>query len=228
MNDLIERIYSFAKEQHIHDNSGHDFGHIKRVYDMSLELAKDYPEANIVILQVSALLHDVDDYKLVGGLETDRTGAFLESMNFSKDDIENIKSVIHNSSYSNNFGRKSEELSIETQILSDADKLDAIGAEGIIRTFIYGNSVKQPIFLPACLPRKNLSREAYRSDTRSDAHCIVHFFDKLLKLKSMMYTNKAKVIAQKRHELMICFLEEFFGEENAPAVWYDLLDMYKD
>lgn len=231
MNATIKKTYDFAFLIHNGEKSGHDFRHIERVFDMCLFLAQDYPNTDLEMLQISALLHDVDDYKL-NSKGVDRVGEFLRTLCFNEEKINRVKKIISLSSFSNGMGKDMRELSaalpIEAKMLSDSDKLDAMGAEGIIRTFNYGNKVGQPVFLPDCLPRKNLTIEDYRSDKRNDAHSIAHFFDKLLKLKDMMFTEKAKIMAQQRHEFMLSFLREFFTEEHAPAAWFDLLERYSN
>ena len=230
MNTKLEKTLKFAEAIHQNDRSGHDFTHIQRVHKMCIYLANDFPEADLEMLRIAALLHDVDDYKLTEK-GSDKAGEFLKSVCFDEVGIQKIKNIIACSSFSNSMDKDMTELArslpIEAKILSDADKLDAMGAEGVIRTFNYGCKVGQPVFLSECLPRENLTLEDYRSDERKDAHSIAHFFDKLLKLKDMMFTEKAKEIAQKRHQFMIIFLHEFFDEENAPREWLKLLDKYE-
>ena len=226
MNIKCEKALEFARCVHGKDKSGHDFTHINRVYKMCLFLAVDFPEADSEVLQLAAALHDVDDYKL-SGKESDKVGEFLRSINCDEVEIQQIKDIIGFASFSSNMGKSMQEmersLPVEAKILSDSDKLDAMGAEGIIRTFNYGNKVGQPVFLHDCLPHKNLTQEEYRSDERKDAHSIAHFFDKLLRLRNMMFTDKAKVIAEQRHNFMLSFLREFFEEENASEDWLKLL-----
>ena len=230
MIDYIEKAVDFAVSVHGKEMSGHNFAHIQRVWKMCLCLATDYPEVDLTVLQLAALLHDVDDYKLAA-TGSDKAGDFLHTLALDDEKIKYIKQVINASSFSGNMGRNMQDLEhtlpIEAKILSDADKLDAMGAVGIVRTFNYGNKVGQPVFLPNCLPHKELTLEEYRSDTREDAHSIAHFFDKLLKLREMMFTDKAREIARKRHKFMLAFLQEFFEEENAARVWFDLLDEYE-
>ncbi len=226
MNATIKKTYDFVASVHESETSGHDLRHIERVHDMCLYLQSDLLLVDSEILQMAALLHDVDDYK-ISSPDKDRTGAFLRSLSFDEQAIQKIKHIISCSSFSNNMGKDTSNIPPEAKILSDADKLDAMGAEGIIRTITYGNKVGQPVFLPACMPRKNLTVAEYRSDERKDAHSIAHFFDKLLKLKDMMFTDKAKAVAKQRHDFMLLFLREFFTEENAPDAWYDLLKEYE-
>ena len=146
-----------------------------------------YPEADAFIVSLSALLHDADDHKLFNTENNLNARLFMEKNDLPPDTIEQICRTINSVSFSKNRGRSPETL--EGKIVQDADRLDAIGAIGIVRTFAYGGNAGRPL-----------------------ADSIKHFYDKLLLLKNEMNTEAAKDIAQKRHEYMTGFLEEYYEE----------------
>ncbi len=221
MNGLIEKAYKFAEEFHSKDNSGHDFSHIKRVYKNAKEILKSEPSANEQIVLMSALLHDVDDYKMnTGGGNVLK---FLSSLNLDEDFISDIVEAIENSSFSKSGGNPNFK-SIEMKILSDADKLDTLGAIGICRTIMYGCSKGKDLFDENIFPIKNITLEQYKQ-VRKEDNSINHFFDKLLKLKGAMQTQTGKKIAKDRHDFMVLFLRNFFNEQGLDN-WNEYLDNY--
>lgn len=220
--NLLEKTYNFAKQHHLRDNSGHDFSHIKRVYENACLLLKNETFADAFIVKMSALLHDVDDYKLK--TDGNNTVKFLQSLNIANETIDKILTTINAISFSKS-GAKPDFETIEMKILSDADKLDAIGAVGICRVIIFGTQNGRPLFDENIFPQNNLSKEQYKDLNRKENNSINHFFDKLLKLKNAMQTEVGKKEAQKRHAFMINFLKQFFEEQNLPE-WQNYLDDY--
>lgn len=212
MEDIIQKTYKFANDYHSRDNTGHDFNHIKRVYANVLKLLKNEPSANEFIVKMAALLHDVDDHKL----NTDGKNAlrFLQTLNLDSDKIEEILKTANSISFSKSGANPNFE-TLEMKILSDADKLDAMGAIGICRTIIYGTAKNRTLFDESVFPHNN----------NTDDHAINHFFDKLLKLKGAMQTDAGKTQAQSRHEFMLDFLYQFFDEQKQDN-WKSYLDDY--
>ncbi len=219
---LLKKTYDFVKQHHAADNSGHDFFHIKRVYENACLLAENAPFVDDFIVKMSALLHDVDDYKL----KTDgkSTFNFLQSLKLEDKIIDKILTTINAISFSKS-GAKPDFETIEMKILSDADKLDAIGAIGICRTIMFGAQNHRPLFDENIFPQNNLSKEQYKDLNREENNSINHFFDKLLKLKEAMQTEVGKKEAQKRHNFMVKFLKQFFEEQNLPR-WQSYLEDY--
>ncbi len=205
INDTIKYIKEFFKEEY----SGHDFYHSLRVYELAKKIARE-EDCDMEIICLSALLHDVDDYKIVGEQERPFTNAraFLQKVNYPENKIEKICYIISQIS----FKGKDTIIpnTIEGKIVQDADRLDAIGAIGIARTFTFGGNHKLPMYNPN-IDYKDIdcSQNDYRTTTT-----INHFYEKLLKLKDLMNTETAKKIAEHRHELMLNFLEEFYKEWN--------------
>lgn len=219
---IIDLAYDFAKKYHSQDNSGHDFEHIKRVYSNACLLLKQTPQCNEFVVKMSALLHDVDDRKF----ETDgnNTLKFLQTLSLEENIINQILDTINTISFSKS-GANTSFSTVEMKLLSDADKLDAIGAIGICRTIMFGTSKNVTFFDENIFPQPNLTKAEYKNLIRTSNNTINHFFDKLLKLKDAMQTEIGKEEAQKRHDFMILFLEQFFQENNLPQ-WQKYLNQY--
>ncbi len=184
---IISEASDYVKDLFAGNSDGHGSDHTMRVYRNAQKIMEAYPEADDFIVSLSALLHDADDHKLFNTENNLNARHFMEKNDLSPDTIEQICRTINSVSFSKNRGRSPETL--EGKIVQDADRLDAIGAIGIARTFAYGGNAGRPL-----------------------EDSIKHFYDKLLLLKNEMNTEAAKDIAQKRHEYMTGFLEEYFEE----------------
>lgn len=209
---LIERTSAFVKQQLANAEGGHDWFHIKRVYNNSLLIAKT-ESVNLLVVKLGALLHDIADSKFHNGDETvgpKVARTFLESENVDKNTIQHVINIIENISFKGgNFNTSF--TSAELQVVQDADRLDAIGAIGIARTFNYGGFKNRAIYNPEIAPQLDMTKEEYKNST---APTINHFYEKLLLLKDKMNTETGKQLAQKRHEYMEQFLVQFYGEWN--------------
>ena len=190
--------------------TGHDWWHIKRVYNNAM-LINQKEKANEFIITMIAYMHDLYDHKFYDGDISSKLEDTLKELEIydkvPKKDIENIIYSCVNLGFSANFSEK-KELSKEGKIVQDADRLDGLGAMGIARTFAYGGKKGKPIHNPET--DKLVTEEQYQ--TNGSDTSISHFYDKLLKLKDLMNTDTAKEIAQKRHEYLEGFLEQFYGE----------------
>lgn len=211
-NNLIEQTIDFVKQKLQHAEAGHDWYHIERVYKNSLFIAST-ENCNLQIVQLGALLHDIADSKFHNGDETigpKVAKQFLESQNVSQSIINQVVFIIENISFKGgNFQR--ENTSVELQIVQDADRLDALGAIGIARTFNYGGFKNRQLYNPEIQPDLKMTKEQYKDN---DAPTINHFYEKLLLLKDKMNTATAKKMAQQRHDYMEGFLRQFFYEWN--------------
>lgn len=219
---LLKQTYDFANKYHSQDCSGHDFEHIKRVYANVSLLLSEMPHCNVFVVKMSALLHDIDDHKLC----TDGKNAlrFLQGLKLERNVVDEILSTISAIGFSTS--RSNPNFStIEMKLLSDADKLDAIGAIGVCRTIMFGACHNTPLFNANIFPNENLSKDEYKNISREDNNSINHFFDKLLKLKNAMQTEIGKKEAQKRHDFMVTFLNQFFKEQNLED-WQNYLNNY--
>ena len=207
---LINDTIAFVKSELETAEGGHDWFHIERVYKNTLAIAKN-ENCDLLVCKLGALLHDIADSKFHNGDEEigpKKARQFLESENVSEDVIEHVIQIINNISFKGgNFEKKFN--SIELQIVQDADRLDAIGAIGIARTFNYGGFKNRTIYNPEIAPNLTMSKEEYKN---SVAPTINHFHEKLLLLKDTMNTFSGRKIAAKRHEYMEEFLEQFYQE----------------
>lgn len=219
MDDIISRALDYAKMCHGGDYSGHDFEHILRVLANAERILAGEKEADHLVVRLSAILHDVDDYKL--GSDGMRVQKFLQENNVAKDVGEKVLEVIGAISFSKS-GSAPQFKMIEQKIVSDADKLDAMGAIGVCRTVMYSAATGRPLFNAAEFPDENQTPEEYKNKNRKGNHSINHFFDKLLKLKGAMQTEAGRREAERRHKFMVLFLEEFF-EETGAVEWLEYL-----
>ena len=210
MHTIIDKTILFVKEQLKNAEGGHDWFHIERVYKNSLLISSN-EICDLEVVQLGALLHDIADSKFHNGDETvgpKITRTFLEKENVAEETIIHVIAIIENISFKGgNFENKF--TSKELEIVQDADRLDALGAIGIARTFNYGGFKNRAIYNPNIAPKFNMSKEEYKN---SDAPTINHFYEKLLLLKDKMNTRSGKKIAEQRHLYMENFLSQFYAE----------------
>ncbi|MED3553533.1 HD domain-containing protein [Cytobacillus praedii] len=209
--DMIGRTESFVKEVLGEDSTGHDWYHIERVRKNALYIAEKENKGDRFIIEMAALLHDIPDEKLNDSKEAGekKLTDFLELLALEKEACEKIIEIIQSISFKG--GRKTELISVEAEIVQDADRLDAIGAIGIGRTFAYGGKKGHLLYDPAIKVREEMSEKEYRTGKSSTIH---HFYEKLLKLKDLLNTDTARELASKRHQFMEQFLEQFYSEWN--------------
>jgi uncharacterized protein len=208
--DLIDKTILFVKEKLENAEGGHDWFHIERVYKNAVLISKN-EVCNSGIVQLGALLHDIADSKFHDGDETVGpriAREFLESENVDEEIITHVVNIIENISYKGgNFEKKFS--SIELDVVQDADRLDAIGAIGIARTFNYGGFKNRALYDPNITPNSSMTKEEYK---KNDSPTLNHFYEKLLLLKDKMNTQTGKEIAQERHRYMEGFLAQFYAE----------------
>lgn len=213
---LIDKTAEFIKARMIGEGSGHDWWHVYRVWKLSQKIAEGEPEADRLTVELGALLHDIVDWKFAdGSLDAGPQAAreWLEEQGADEALITHIEDIIRNTSFKGaNVALNLK--TIEAKIVSDADKLDAIGAIGIARTFAYGGNKNRQIYDPEVKPKLAKTFEEYKAN---QSHTINHFYEKLLLLKDIMQTKTAREIAQKRHDYMEQFLEEFYKEWDGQA-----------
>ena len=207
---LIDKTISFVKEKLKDAEAGHDWFHMQRVYKNALLIA-DGEQCDLDVVKLGALLHDIADSKFHDGDESvgpKVAREFLESQNASEEIIVHVVNIIENISFKGgNFEKKF--TSKELEIVQDADRLDALGAIGIARTFNYGGFKNRPLYNPDIAPNLNMSKEEYKN---SESPTLNHFYEKLLLLKDKMNTQTGKKIAEERHRFMEVFLSQFYAE----------------
>lgn len=211
---IIENAKIFVKNTLKNAEGGHDWFHIQRVYNNALQIAEG-EKADLMVVELGALLHDIADSKFHNGDETvgPKVGRdFLQQQEVSEEIIDHVVKIIENISFKGgNEKRKFD--STELDIVQDADRLDAIGAIGIARTFNYGGFKGRALYDPQIKPNLNLSKEEYKA---SNAPTINHFYEKLLLLKDRMNTKTGRNLAEERHRFMEVFLEQFYKEWGDP------------
>ena len=203
MNKIIE----FVKKELLCDNSGHNFQHIERVVKNASYLIK-HEGGNEKIIITACYLHDVIDHKLFEDVDAQKVKIInlLIDNNYLPSEIDEIIAIIDSVSFSK--GNVNECNNLNLKIVRDADRLDALGAIGIVRTIEYGNSKNRLFYEEANLDRTKIG-VIFKDSTNTS---LSHFYDKLLKLKDLMHTSTAKKMAEKRHEFLLIFLEEFYSE----------------
>lgn len=214
MKDRIETTEAFVKSELGKDSSGHDWHHIDRVRKNARLIWDKEQKGDWFIIEMAALLHDIPDEKLN---DTEEAGwakldSFLSGLKLESELVNKIKDCIETVSFKG--GRVIELNSIEAEIVQDADRLDALGAIGIARTFAFGGKKGHPVFDPEISAREEMTLAEYRSGKSSSVN---HFYEKLLKLKDKMNTKHAKKLAEERHNFMESFLEQFYSEWNGKA-----------
>lgn len=217
--EIIEETITFVKETLQNAEGGHDWFHIKRVFQNSMLIAKD-EKVDILVVSLAALLHDIADAKFYDGDEKigpKMANNFLNSLNVPKKTIRHVIKIIKYISFKNSLGKSKKKpfKSKELEVVQDADRLDAIGAIGIARAFNYGGYKNREIYNPEIAPNLNLTKKAYK---KSKAPTINHFYEKLLLLKDKMNTETGKRLAESRHKFMLAYLEQFYTEWNPLGV----------
>lgn len=207
---FIEKTASFVQEKLTGAESGHDWWHIQRVWQ-NTKLILQTEEADHLVCELTALLHDIADSKFNNGDESlgpRIAGDFLKTIGLDEERINHVQQIILNMSFKASLGKVTFH-SKELEIVQDADRLDAIGAIGIARAFNYGGFKNREIHNPNTPIAHNISKEEYKNTT---APTINHFYEKLLLLKDKMNTQTGKKIAAGRHEHMLTFLQQFHDE----------------
>ncbi|MDR0269967.1 HD domain-containing protein [Paenibacillus sp.] len=206
-SELIKQAEHFVKEELSGEASGHDWWHIERVRNTALDIARK-EHADAVVCELAALLHDVADEKLNASKEAglDKVRAWLREHTADMNLIDHVMDIISTMSY--NGGQNSPMKTLEGQVVQDADRLDALGAIGIARTFAYSGAKGHIIHDPE-LSHEVLAQEDYRSNNKT---AIYHFYEKLLKLKDLMNTSYARELAEQRHAFMELYLKHFYSE----------------
>ena len=210
--EIITKTINFVKKELECAEGGHDWWHIQRVWKNARLIARQ-ENANIFIIDLAALLHDIADAKFQDGDENigpQKARNFLEDLSVNNEIIIHVENIIKNISFkSGNFNHSF--CSIELAIVQDADRLDAMGAIGIARAFNYGGFKNREIYNPSIKPDMQMTKETYKKST---APTINHFYEKLLLLKNRMNTETGKKMAEERHRFMETFLEQFYKEWN--------------
>ncbi|KAI9003651.1 hypothetical protein BC832DRAFT_559610 [Gaertneriomyces semiglobifer] len=216
---LIEATVLFVKKELAGNDPSHDWDHIQRVYNTAktLAVAEGLSAAQTTVVELGALLHDVGDWKYAqhGQTGEELVKAFLHSRDdVTPEVIEQVVAIVKGVGFNHELGVPAGlDVSKELAVVQDADRLDAIGAIGIARTFSYGAVKGAPLYDPAILPRENVTQKEYKNSNGKNS-TINHFYEKLLKLKGKMKTESGRRMAEKRHAFMELYLQTFLDEWN--------------
>lgn len=206
---LIKKTKAYVQKRMSGEASGHDWFHVERVAKLALYIAEEEGEVDLVLIELAALLHDLGDYKVAGqATEEEVLEKACIELKIPVALKQEIKEIILNQSFSKNIEKK-QTLSLEGQIVQDADRLDALGAIGIARAFAYGGKKGREIYNPHKKPLQFTTMEAYRN---TPGPTVNHFYEKLFLLKPLLNTKASQKIAAKRERFMKKFLEEFYAE----------------
>lgn len=210
--EVLNNTLLFVKQTLENAEGGHDWFHIERVYNNALLIAES-EVCDSIVVKLAALLHDIADSKFHNGDESigPKTAKnFLETQKVDELTLQHVLKIIENISFK---GGKTQRTfsSIELDIVQDADRLDAIGAIGIARTFHYGGYKNRVIYDPNIEPNLQMTQDEYKN---SQAPTLNHFYEKLLLIKDKMNTQTGKQMAQERHQFMLTFLAQFYAEWN--------------
>ncbi len=209
--EIINETIEYFKENFSGEGTGHDWFHIQRVWKLSKNIAKKEGDLDIFVVEMGALLHDIADHKFHDGDEnigTEKAAEYLSKYDIEESQKNKIIEIVKEISFKGM--RVPTKMSTkEGEVVQDADRLDAIGAIGVARTFAYGGSKNREIYNPLVKPVCHTSFAAYKVST---APTINHFYEKLLTLKDRMNTNTGKKEAIRRHEFMESFLQNFYQD----------------
>ena len=209
MQPILDTI-TFVKKELKNAEGGHDWWHIERVWKTAKHIAKT-EQVDLLVVELSALLHDIADSKFHDGDESigpQKASAFLHTLEIEENVINHVIHIIENISFKG--GKEAQTFqSTELDVVQDADRLDALGAIGIARTFNYGGFKNREIYNPTIPSNLNMTKEEYKKST---APSINHFYEKLLLLQELMNTATGKAMAAKRHQFMESYLEQFYSE----------------
>ncbi|HEY9184342.1 MAG TPA: HD domain-containing protein [Salegentibacter sp.] len=214
-SEVIKNTLEFVKKTLANAEGGHDWFHIQRVYNNAKLIAKG-EKADLFIVELGALLHDIADYKFHNGDESrgpQLASEFLNTQKVSEEEVAHVIKIIENVSFKGGKEKKNF-YSTELKIVQDADRLDALGAIGIARTFNYGGFKGRALYDPEIEPNLNMTKEEYKAST---APTINHFYEKLLLLKDLMNTETGRKIAEERHRFMESYLQQFYSEWDGLA-----------
>ena len=209
-DQIIQKTVEFVKHT-LHDaEGGHDLWHVYRVWKTAIHIAS-IEKADMLVVELGALLHDIADSKFHQGNEEigpAKARTFLQALGVEEKIINHVVNIIANISFKG--GKVQQQFkSPELDVIQDADRLDALGAIGIARTFNYGGHKGRAIYDPGIKPNLQLTKEEYKNST---APTLNHFYEKLLLLKDLMNTETGKQMAEKRHEFMVAYLDQFYNE----------------
>jgi uncharacterized protein len=210
---VVKEAMKYVKQEMPVEGTGHDWFHAYRVWRTAVRIAKTEKDADLFVVQLAALFHDISDWKFNGG---DLNGGsrkakeWLEKQGVDRRTISAVSGIIFHTQFESVWSKR-RNLSLECRIVQDADSLDAMGAVGIARLFAYGGHKNRPIHDPSIKPKMHKTFAYYKSNGKNETS-VNHFYEKALLLKSRMLTKEGRKMASKRDAFMKAYLKEFLGE----------------
>jgi uncharacterized protein len=210
-SELVNKTAEHIKTTFDGESTGHDWWHLFRVWQLSKHIAANEKGANMEIVELAALLHDIADHKFHGG--NTEVGArearkWLQSIKASEEVISPVETIVRHISFKS-AADESQLDTLDGHIVHDADKLDAMGAIGIARVFAFGGAHGRLIYSPDI---KLIEDYTFEKTNASNSTGVHHFYEKLLLLKDRMFTETGKEMAAHRHKILEDYLEEFYAE----------------
>lgn len=225
---MLDNVKQKVKSLLEKEKSMHDWKHTFRVYENALRLCKE-EKADAQIVGLSALLHDCDDYKVFGQESAEKlinTRRILAECGFEEKVKDEVLDIVSNLGFSKYLSGQ-QKLGLNGKIVQDADMLDAMGNIGIVRTIVFNAVMGSGVFFDEeKFPRENLTKESYQAKSKDEETAVNHMFEKLLKLRDLMYTQSGRREAEIRHKAMFAFLEEFFRELRCED-WQEYLHQFE-
>ena len=223
---IIGHAVQFVENALAREATGHDWQHIRRVWHNARYIAAS-EDVSIYIVELAALLHDLDDWKLTGarpGDRPERAIAIMQELEVDEATQRAVEEVIQNIDFKG-ANELAYSASTEIAVVHDADKLDAMGAVGIARCFAFNGASGRPLFRPELWPETELDVSSYTDLQRERNTAVNHFFDKLLHLKNRMQTATGRKMADERHDFLVTYLQQFFAEAGEEE-WRSYLDSW--
>lgn len=208
--DITARTADYARSKLSGEHTGHDWFHTRRVW-RNARLIGEQEGADLFVVELAALLHDIADWKFAHGDDSagpKEARAWLHTLDVDEATISHVCEIINDLSFKG-AGVKSAMKTKEGMVVQDADRLDALGAIGIARAFAYGGHKGSELYNPDVKPVLHSSFDEYK---KSRGSTINHFYEKLLLLKDLMNTSTGKRMAEERHAFMEEFLKNFYNE----------------
>jgi uncharacterized protein len=210
-DELVAKTAEFMKQKFAEDPTGHDWWHLYRVWHLAKHIASKEKGADMLVVELAALLHDIADHKFHGGdmeIGATEAGKWLRKIKVDQKTIEHVQEIVRNISFKG-VNHTIELTTLEGHIVHDADKLDAMGAIGIARAMVFGGAHGRLIYSPDIPIMEDYVFEKTNAANSTGIH---HFYEKLLLLKDRMFTKTGKQMAIHRHKFMEDYLKEFYAE----------------
>ena len=217
--EKINKTKEFAQQRLYQESSGHDYEHTRRVWQNAVVIGSKEKNVDMFIVEMAALLHDVDDWKARKDVSDSKmVRKWLQDIEVAEKDIVHILTIIRDATYKGQQKRSFMKTK-EGEVVQDADRLESIGAIGVVRSFLYGQNIGRKMYDPQIKPIQSMDFEKYQKISTGEIECttVNHFYEKLLFVKDQMNTKTAQKLAAGRHKFLLSFLKQFIAEWEGKA-----------